>query len=473
MKTCSETIRVTGAVLAASLLAGCQTTNAAGPAAAAGPKENSPIAKRRFEDAVRAYEEGVKLGVMDWDFLAKKFEAVVDEDDTLAEAWFDLGVIEERRGKPDRAAEDYRRAIKAKPTLFEAYENLGLLLEASGDTAGAGEQYKAILRVSPEHAGARARLARLFLDGGDRERALELAREALLRDPKNVPALKVMLRVHAARGDFEVARLVALRAQRLDEKDAEVPFLLGQILEKKGDAAGANALYRKSLEADAGYLPALARVAADALQRRDYAQAAKLYEQLVRAEPSNAAAHLDLGTALHGQGKLDEALASFQKAQELDEHDARPSFSIAYVLHRGKDQPDEAIAWYKRFLSASAINLPGSHPVFALLREAEQLVHLREEARLAEEAAKAEAEASAKREVAEAREAAEAAKAAEATPAPAPAQEKTEAPSKAAKPERKAQEPASRAAPAPAKAKPEEAPRPERAVDPDEPLDDF
>jgi len=467
MKICSEKrgLGLVASILAAVLLTGCQTTTAAGTAAV-GPKESSPIAKRRFEDAVRAYEEGVKLGVIDWDFLAKKFESALDEDDGLAEAWFDLGVIEERRGQADRAMKAYRRAIAAKPTLFEAYENLGLLQEAAGDAAGAGEQYKAILRVSPEHAGARARLARLFLEGGDRERALELSRDALLRDPKNIAALKVMLRVHAARGDFEVARLVALRAQRVDERDPEIPFLLGQILRKKGDAAGAAALFRKSLEVDSGYVPALAEVASDALHRHDYAQAAKLYGQLVRAEPGSAAAHLDLGTALHGLGQTEEALASFRKAQELDEHDARPSFSIAYIYHRGMDQPDEAIPWYRRFLSGSAINLPGSHPVFALLREAEQLVHLREEARLAEEAAKAEAEAAAKREVAEAAAAAESAKAAEAAEAAPPPNAE-----KAPKKEEKKQQPA--AAPAPVKAPPPAAPAPGRTVDPDEPLDDF
>ncbi|HEY0840625.1 MAG TPA: adventurous gliding motility TPR repeat lipoprotein GltE, partial [Vulgatibacter sp.] len=374
-------------VAAALFAAGCQTTTAAGGAAATEQRETSPIAKRKFEDAVRTYEDGVKLGVVDWDLLAKKFEAALDEDDGLGEAWFDLGVVEERRGNAEAATKAYRRAIKVKPTLFVAYENLGNLLEAAGDTAGAGEQYKAILRVSPEHAGARARLAGLFLEGGDRERALELAREALLRDPKNIAALKVMLRVHTQRGELEVARLVAARASRLDERDPEIPFLLGQILERKGDGAAATAQFRKALEIDPGYLPAQVRVAGDALGRRDYEGAARLYQSIVRAEPKNAAAWLDLGTALHGLGQGDEALESFLKAQELDQDDPRPSFKIAYVYHRGKDQPEEAIAWYKRFLSGNIVNLPGSHPVFALLREAEQLVHLREEARLAEEAA--------------------------------------------------------------------------------------
>ncbi|HWV37864.1 MAG TPA: adventurous gliding motility TPR repeat lipoprotein GltE [Vulgatibacter sp.] len=460
MKICFDErgMALAASILAVAMLAGCQATTAAGPGTT-GPRESSPIAKRRFEDAVRAYEEGVELGVVDWDFLAGKFESALEEDDHLAEAWFDLGVIEERRGNPERAMNAYRRAIAAKPTLFVAYENLGLLLEAAGDEVGAGEQYKAILRVSPEHAGARARLAGLFLTGGDRERALEHSRDALLRDPKNIAALKVMLRVHEARGDWEVARLVALRAQRIDERDPEIPFLLGQVLRKKGDAAGAAALFRKSLEVDAGYVPALAEVASDALHRHDYEQAAKLYGQLVRAEPHSAAAHLNLGTALHGLGQIDEALAAFEKAQALDEHDARPAFSIAYVYHRGKDQPEEAIPWYRRFLSGSAINLPGSHPVFALLREAEQLVHLREEARLAEEAAKAEAEAAAKREVEEAAAAAERAKAAEA------------ASRDDADPDEERAPPA--AVPAPAKAAPPVAPAPGGTFDPDEPIDDF
>ncbi len=454
---------------------GCQTTSATGSAGQPKEREVSPRAGRLFQDAVRAVEEGRALGVMDWDHLARKFEDALEEDDEIAEAWFNLGVAHEQRADAGEARGAYERAIRLKPSLYVARENLGVLLEEGGDPAGAAEQYKAILRDAPDHAGARARLAGLFLDGGDPGRALELAREALLRDPKNLVARKILLRVHLERGELDVAKLVALRAQQQDERDPEIPYWLGQILERQGDGLAAMAQYRRSLERDPGFAPARARLASDALGRHAYPDAVAHYEVLTRSQPKSSEARLDYGTALFGEGKIDEALAAFLEAQELDPVDVRPSFSIAYIYHRSKDEPETAVGYYRRFVSGSAINLPGSHAVFPLLREAEQLVQLRLEARLAEEAAKAEAEAAAKREIAEAAAAAEEARAAEERAARAAEDRDTlpadEAPTPVAAPKASPKPAPRKVTPAPT-SQPAQA-SPPSAVDPDEPVDEF
>ena len=393
--------------------AACQTSGGASKKdlAAQGP---SPQAQRQFEDSVRSVEDARTLGVYDWDLLARKFQAVVDEDARHAEAWFNLGVIEEQRKNVDAARKAYERAIAAKPSLFVARENLGVLLDNQGDPAAASEQYKEILRLSPEHAGARARLAELFLEGGDPGRARELAREALLRDPKNRLAQKVLLRVHASRKEWDVARLVAMRALRLDDKDPELPYLLGQVLEGKGEGAAAMAQYQKSYELSGAFLPARGKLAEDALRRHAYEEAAELYLGYTRLAPDDSVAHLNLGTALFGEGKIDEALAAFEKAMELAPDDTRPAFSIAVIYHRHKDEPEVAIDHYRRFLSGSAINLPTSHPVFALMRECEQLIQLNVEMRLAEEAARLQEEKRVRDELEAAAQAAENAKAEEA-----------------------------------------------------------
>lgn len=405
-------IRSFGLLLCTTFLfVGCQTTSGSGATKTAGKREPSPAAQRQFDDSIRSLEEGQTLGVIDWELLEQKFRLVVEEDGGHAEAWFNLAVIAERGGRADEAQAHYRRAIEAKPTLYVARENLGVLLANEGDPVAAAEEFKAILRDSPEHAGARARLAGIFLDGGDRDRALELARDALLRDPKHPVAQKVMLRVHAAREQWDIARLVAMRAGTLDPKDPEIPYLLGEILEAKGEEAAALAQFRRSLELSPNYLPARAKLATKALERRNYAEAEELLQVLARARGQDPVVHLDLGTALFGLGKIDEALASYEKAQELDPEDGRPSYPIAVILHRNRDEPELAIDHYRRFLAGSAINLPGSHPVFALMRECEQLIQLNEETRLAEEAAKAEAERKAREELEAAAGAAEAAKA--------------------------------------------------------------
>jgi tetratricopeptide (TPR) repeat protein len=358
------------------------------PDGEAKPHEISPAAKRKFADAVRAYNDGLALKVVDYDALGKKFQAAADADPNLAEAWFNLGVVAERQGKPDVAAGHYRRAIQAKPSLKAAYENLAVLMENAGDRGGAEEQYKNVLRAYPADAGARARLAELYRAGGDNERALELAREALLREPKNITAHKVVARVHLQRGELALARLVALRGIGHDATDAELVYLLGEIREKEGDVPAALAQYRRAVELRDDHLPARARLGADALSHRDFDEAALQYEAILRQEPKNAAARLDLAIALRGLGRMDEALAAYQQVRQELPGDPRPDYGIAVILHRHKDQPEEALAHYREYISGNATNLPAEHPVFADLRECEQMVALKlEEKAMAQRAA--------------------------------------------------------------------------------------
>ena len=400
-------IRITAALIfAAALGTGCATSGggaSGGPLAVARPsddakpREISPAAKRKFADAVRAYNDGLTLKVVDWDALEKKFRAVVDEDANHAEGWFNLGVVAERQGKPEAAADHYRRAIQAKPTLKAAYENLAVIMENAGDRAGAEEQYKNVLRAYPADAGARARLAEIYRAGGDNERALELAREALLRDPKNLTAHKVVAKIHLDRGELALARLVAMRGIGHDPGDAQLVFLMGEIREKEGDAPAALRRYKQAVQLREDHLPARAKLAADALTHRDFAEAATHYEAILRHQPQNAAARLDLAIALRGMGKVDEALAAYQQVMQEAPHDPRPAYGIANILHRHKDQPEQALVLYREFISGNATNLPAEHPVFADLRECEQLVALKLEekamaARAAEEAAAAAAQ---------------------------------------------------------------------------------
>ncbi|WP_373045505.1 adventurous gliding motility TPR repeat lipoprotein GltE [Vulgatibacter sp.] len=458
-------------LLATAFGTGCATTGAvdAGPVAVERPtgedkpREISPAAKRKFGDAVRAYNDGLALKVVDWDALARKFQTVVDEDAAHAEAWFNLGVIAERRGLPDEAAGHYRRAIEAKPTLKAAYENLAVLMENAGDRAGAEEQYKNVLRAYPADAGARARLAVLYREGGDNDRALELAREALLREPKNLTAHKVVAQVHLERGQLSLAKLVTLRGIGYEATDAELVYLLGEIREKEGDPAAALAQYRQVVQLREDHLPARAKVAAAALEARNFDEAASHYGAILRHDEKNVGAQLDLAIALRGLGKIDEALAGYRQVLVLAPNDPRPQYGIASILHRHKDQPEEALAHYREFISGNSMNLPAEHPVFADLRECEQLVALKlEEKAMAQRAAE---------EAAREAQAAGGAGAGEQPAGEATADASGEAAPAAAAP---AEEPAAaeeELAPAPAPQQAGPAPAPQH--DPEEPDDDF
>jgi tetratricopeptide (TPR) repeat protein len=67
----------------------------------------------------------------------------------------------------------------------------------------------------------------------------------------------------------------------------------------------------------------------------------------VAAAPANAAAHNNLGVALKGKGKVEEAITCFQKAIALDPKAALVHNNLGNAL-KDRDQVDEAIACYRR-----------------------------------------------------------------------------------------------------------------------------
>lgn len=85
-------------------------------------------------------------------------------DPESAEASFQLGNCERRRGSVDAAITHYERALRSMPQHTGALNNLGLALTASGQVERAEACYRDLLAVDPQHAMALANLAALLHD---------------------------------------------------------------------------------------------------------------------------------------------------------------------------------------------------------------------------------------------------------------------------------------------------------------------
>jgi tetratricopeptide (TPR) repeat protein len=118
----------------------------------------------------------------------------------------------------------------------------------------------------------------------------------------------------------------------------------------------------------------------DLFERGQVDEAMAHYKRAVELEPRYATAHYNLGGVLRQKGQLDEAIAQFRKALEI-----QPAYSMAHYnlgeALREKGEVDQAIAHYQRALEihpdyAEAHNSLGN----ALLRKGQMdgaLVHLR------------------------------------------------------------------------------------------------
>ena len=372
-------------------LAACKTRTATGPSplddrsVRSDPAaEVTPEQIRAFEDAVAVLEEQQAEGEVDLDELQGRFEQLIRRAPQVGEAWYNLGVILERRGDLERAEQAYKRALEQKPTLKEAAENLAVLFHNQGNVGEAVDVLHQILTVQPDASNARARLADIYREQGDNQNARAFAREALIRDAENAVAYKVLMFLAMADGDAPRARLLARRVLSLGGEDPEVYWELAKLEKAAGDLDAAKSNLRRAASLREDYLAPRLLQAKIAMDEEDWSTARSLYKEVLQQEPEMADVWLNVGVASRALGEYEPAEKAYRRAISIDSDLAVAHFNLGVLRFRMQNDPAGALEDLQRFVSLSRA-LPRDHLAFALIHEAEETIRLEEEMRQMEE----------------------------------------------------------------------------------------
>lgn len=146
------------ACLAACSFVGCGTSSGGGNA----PSVQSPTGPSKTIDAATGKRVAVKENVItifeDATKLAKSnpqgaidmFKKAAKEEDNFAEAWYNIGLLEQQLGNNSAAKDAYNKAIEMRPDMAASYTNMAKLLIDEGDTENAE---KWLLKVVDEKNG--------------------------------------------------------------------------------------------------------------------------------------------------------------------------------------------------------------------------------------------------------------------------------------------------------------------------------
>ena len=138
----------------------------------------------------------------------------------------------------------------------------------------------------------------------------------------------------------------ALRASRR-RNDATVARLLAQAAaaHREGRLAEAEPLYRQVLSLAPSQFDALHMLGVLQAQQRQNPTAIETLQQALQVAPDNAAAHCNLGNALRGFGRPQDALLSYDRALQIDPGNADALYKRAHAL-RDLDRLEDALAAY-------------------------------------------------------------------------------------------------------------------------------
>lgn len=245
--------------------------------------DSPPVLLERFTSPDRAANipEFVKLP---GDAIAEIKEQFLDPYSFLR-----AGIANERTGDHAGATRAFRRGLELAPNDAEILNALGWTLFQEGRTPEAIAEYERAVAADPRHAKSHNNLALALVELGRLDEAASHFRTSLELAPK-----------------------------------AEIWSDYGFTLARLGKPQDALAAYAKALALDPACPSAHLNLAVAAIQSGNLSEAEAHYRQALPGRPT-AETHNGLGYVLVRQNRLDEAVAEFRAAIEID-----PAYAPAY-----------------------------------------------------------------------------------------------------------------------------------------------
>jgi tetratricopeptide (TPR) repeat protein len=303
-----------------------------GEGAAERPAMNASAAQA-YAAGISAFKTGDLAGAR------TQFTRATQADSKAYQAYYSLGVVQERLNEISNAISSYRQATLVVPDYEPAIFAYAVLLARSGKADQASEYLTGRLSAMPKSAAVSAALAEVKSIQGDSSAAQNYAQEALKKNPDYAPAMIALARDHYRARRLDLA-LYTLRAildgygpenPPRDKNNAEAHLLRGLILKEQGNRPAAIDELQKALTLRPDLVEARVQLAAYMLESGNATGAAPLLEGAVRYDNNNVLAHLNLGDAYRLLGKTAEAKREFEWVQKADAQLAQVHYNLGLL----------------------------------------------------------------------------------------------------------------------------------------------
>jgi len=282
------------------------------PTGASGPI--NPRAAKEFEGAMRALRVG---GPEAQDTAKARLKAALAIDPSLWEAWYDLAVIAYKEGDDDAAIDGFGKALRYKPNHTACLLARAEASSRSGRRKEARADYDAALKTTdeddPNRRDAAARLASLLRDAGEFDAAVDVLRDTVRVSGANARIYTELGLIYIAQKRLDLAQLVLVKAAELDPKDPAIYNAFALLAVRQGKAQEAFERFDQAVSLDPSYLDARFNKAGVLLDAGDYARARTELSTIVEKRADDYAALVALGVAQRGLKDFAEAKKTWDR----------------------------------------------------------------------------------------------------------------------------------------------------------------
>jgi tetratricopeptide (TPR) repeat protein len=291
--------------------------------------------------AAQAYAAGIAaFKVGDLRGAKTQFQRATQADSKAYQAYYSLGVVEERLNETSNAVSSYRQATVVVPDYEPAIAAYAILLAKSGKPDQAVDYLNGRMSAMPKSAAVVAAMAEVKSIQGDSGAAQRLAQEALKKNPDYAPAMITLSRDHyrARRLDLALYTLKAIldgdgpENPPRGKNNADARLLRGLILKEQGNRPAAIEEFEKAIQLRPDLVEARVHLAAYLLESGNATGAAPLLEGAIRYHNDHLLAHLNLGDAYRLLGKTAEARRELEWVQKKDPQLAQVHYNLGLLF---------------------------------------------------------------------------------------------------------------------------------------------
>jgi tetratricopeptide (TPR) repeat protein len=305
-------------------------------------------ASNRMDDAERAYAEAIRLDGMD--VLARmglgelkiatgrasgairEFELALQRRPALVAAHLGMGNALALTGRNEEALERYEAVLALRPRLPEGEFAVGFALAQLRRASEAEKRYRRALAMRPDFAAAWINLGSLLRDEGREPEAEAALRRAVELRPDLISGWVNLALLERDRRRPEAAEACLRRALALDANQVETLVAWCQFRAAERDVAGAREWMRWALARNAEFDEAVNMHGIVLHLEGRFEEAVAVFERAEelgsRAAPSNR------GNSLLDLGRMEEAMKAHEAAVEQDPASAGAKYNLALTQLR-------------------------------------------------------------------------------------------------------------------------------------------
>jgi len=324
-------------------------------------------------DLVRIHE---LLRQAKWDEAEALCQSVATAAPQTSQVWFFLGLVALNRRALDQAEAHFRHAIALDDRQALYWSMLGTALRGQAQWPEAADACREAIARDDRDLAAWSALATSELMRGRLAAAEEAYERSLALAPeRNDVAIEYALLLSKS-GQARRAIEVLTRILEQETQNTVAWIGLGHAQAQAEDFDAAASAFRKALELTPGEREARHNLAVIRMKQWSLVEAEQLAREIIRDDPHPAEAWSLLGTIQRMQGRVDEAIASLQRAVQLEPNAERHSRLLLTMQYAPDVSPQALLASHFDWDAADGRPMLAAAPSVAINRDNDRPLRL-------------------------------------------------------------------------------------------------